>query len=115
MCSCPRQCFFLLVQPQDKIEQIIKSSLRSVRTIQLAGCIQILERVSMCRETKTKVITLANYKEHRQYYHLHSTVKRERFIAQVYFSNETVSQKTVSTVPIGRSEIQQGIGASFKF
>ena len=28
------------------------------------------------------------------YYHLHSTVKRERFFAQVYFSNETVSQTT---------------------
>ena len=31
------------------------------------------------------------------YYHLRSTVKRERFFAHVYFSNETVSQTTVST------------------
>ena len=34
------------------------------------------------------------------YYHLRSTVKRERFFAQVYFSNETVSQTTVSTCPM---------------
>ena len=34
------------------------------------------------------------------YYHLHSTVKRERFFAHVYFSNETVSQTTVSTGPM---------------
>ena len=32
------------------------------------------------------------------YYHLRSTVKRERFFANIYFSNETVSQTTVSTV-----------------
>lgn len=31
MCSCPRQFFFLLVQPQGKTEQVIKSLLRSVR------------------------------------------------------------------------------------
>ena len=34
------------------------------------------------------------------YYHLRSTVKRERFFAQFYLSNETVYQKTVSTGPI---------------
>ena len=34
------------------------------------------------------------------YYYLRSTVKRERFFAQVYFSNETVSQTTVSTGPM---------------
>ena len=34
------------------------------------------------------------------YYHLRSTVKRERFFAHVYFSNETVSQTTVSTGPM---------------
>ena len=34
------------------------------------------------------------------YYHLRSTVKRERFFAQIYFSNETVSQTTVSTGPM---------------
>ena len=31
------------------------------------------------------------------YYHLRSTVKRERFFAHVYFSNQTVSKTTVST------------------
>ena len=35
-----------------------------------------------------------------QYYHLRSTVKRERFFAHIYFSNETVSQTTVSTGPM---------------
>ena len=35
-----------------------------------------------------------------KYYHLRSTVKRERFFAHVYFSNETVSQTTVSTGPV---------------
>ena len=35
-----------------------------------------------------------------EYYHLRSTVKRERFSAHVYFSNETVSQTTVSTGPM---------------
>ena len=34
------------------------------------------------------------------YYHLRSTVKCERFFAHVYFSNETVSQTTVSTGPM---------------
>ena len=34
------------------------------------------------------------------YYHLRSTVKRERFFAYVYFSNVTVSQTTVSTGPM---------------
>ena len=34
------------------------------------------------------------------YYHLHSTVKRERFFAQVYFTNETVFQTTVLTGPM---------------
>ena len=34
------------------------------------------------------------------YYHLRSTVKRERFFTEVYFSNETVSQTTVSTGPM---------------
>ena len=34
------------------------------------------------------------------YYHLRSTVKRERFFAHVYFSNETVSQTTVSIGPM---------------
>ena len=34
------------------------------------------------------------------YHHLSSTVKREHFFAQVYFSNETVSQTTVSTGPM---------------
>ena len=34
------------------------------------------------------------------YYHLRSTVKREGFFVQVYFSNETVSQTTVSTGPM---------------
>ena len=34
------------------------------------------------------------------YYHLRSTVKRERFFAYVYFSNETVSQTTLSTGPM---------------
>ena len=34
------------------------------------------------------------------YYHLRSTVKRERFFAHVYFSNETVSQTTVTTGPM---------------
>ena len=33
-------------------------------------------------------------------HHLRSTVKRERFFAQVYFSNETVSRNTVSTGPM---------------
>ena len=37
---------------------------------------------------------------HSVYYHLCSTVKRERFFAHVYFSNETVSQTTVSTGPM---------------
>ena len=32
-----------------------------------------------------------------KYYHFRSTVKGERFFAYVYFSNETVSQTTVST------------------
>ena len=36
----------------------------------------------------------------KTYYHLRSTVKREHFFAEVYFSNETVSQTTVSTGPI---------------
>ena len=31
---------------------------------------------------------------------MRSTVKRERFSAHVYFSNETVSQTTVSTRPM---------------
>ena len=31
---------------------------------------------------------------------MRSTVKRERFFAHVYFSNETVSQTTVSTEPM---------------
>ena len=35
-----------------------------------------------------------------EYYHLRSTVKREHFFAHVYFSNETVSQTTVSTGPM---------------
>ena len=39
-------------------------------------------------------------RNHRYYYHLGSTVKRERFFAQVYCSNETVSQTTVSTGPM---------------
>ena len=34
------------------------------------------------------------------YYHLRSTVRRERFFAYVYFSNEIVSQTTVSTGPM---------------
>ena len=34
------------------------------------------------------------------YYHLRSTVKRGRFYAHVYFSNETDSQTTVSTGPM---------------
>ena len=34
-----------------------------------------------------------------EYYHLRSTVKRERFFARVYFSNETVSQTTGLTGP----------------
>ena len=34
------------------------------------------------------------------YYHLRSTVKCERFFAQVYFSNEIVYQTTVSTGPM---------------
>ena len=34
------------------------------------------------------------------YYHLCSTVKREGFFTHVYFSNETVSQTTVSTGPM---------------
>ena len=34
------------------------------------------------------------------YYHLRSTVKRGRFFAHVHFSNETVSQTTVSTGPM---------------
>jgi len=34
------------------------------------------------------------------YYHMRSTVKRERFFPHVYFSNETVSQTTVSTGPM---------------
>ena len=33
------------------------------------------------------------------YYHLRSTVKCECFFAHVYFSNETVSQTTVSIGP----------------
>ena len=36
----------------------------------------------------------------KRYYHLRSTMKREHFFAQVYFSNETVSQTTVSTGPM---------------
>ena len=36
----------------------------------------------------------------KRYYHLRSTIKRERFFAYVYFSNETVSQTTVSTGPM---------------
>ena len=34
------------------------------------------------------------------YYHLRSTVKCERFFAHVHFSNERVSQTTVSTGPM---------------
>ena len=34
------------------------------------------------------------------YYHLRSTVKREHFFVEVYFSNKTVSQTTVSTGPM---------------
>ena len=33
-------------------------------------------------------------------YHLRSTVKRERFLAHVYFSNETASQAIVSAGPM---------------
>ena len=39
-----------------------------------------------------------------EYYHLRSTVKHERFFAHVYFSNETVSQTTVSTGPMKMKE-----------
>ena len=34
------------------------------------------------------------------YYHLRSTMKRECFFVHVYFSNETVTQTTVSTGPM---------------
>ena len=34
------------------------------------------------------------------YYYLHSTLKCGRFFAHLYFSNETVSQTTVSTGPM---------------
>ena len=37
---------------------------------------------------------------HIQYYHLRSTVKRKHFFVHVYFLNDTVSQKTVSTGPM---------------
>ena len=35
-----------------------------------------------------------------QYYHLRSTVKRDRFSTYVYFSNVTVSPTTVYTEPM---------------
>ena len=38
--------------------------------------------------------------DYKKYFHLRSTVKCERFFAQVYFTNETVSQTTVSTGPM---------------
>ena len=34
------------------------------------------------------------------YYHLRSTVKRDRFFTHVHFSNETVSQTTLSSGPM---------------
>ena len=45
------------------------------------------------------ILSYENY-HFRCYYHLRSTVKREHFFAHVYFSNETVSQTTVSTGPM---------------
>ena len=42
-----------------------------------------------------------------RYYHLRSTVKCERFFAQVYFSNETVSHTTVSTEPMKMFRLEQ--------
>ena len=42
------------------------------------------------------------------YYHLRSTVKCERFFAQVYFSNETVSHATVSTGPMKMFRLEHG-------
>ena len=44
--------------------------------------------------------TIASIWNDNIYYHLRSTVKRERFFAHVHFSNETVSQTTVSTGPM---------------
>ena len=53
-----------------------------------------------CKRTYVGVI-LSNENYHfRCYYHLRSSVKRERFFAHVYFSNETVSQTTASTGPM---------------
>ena len=43
------------------------------------------------------ILNLVKSLNYHIYYHLLSTVKRERFFAHVYFSNKTVSQKTVWT------------------
>ena len=45
-------------------------------------------------------VTFNRNTEWTLYYHLRSTVKRDRFFVYVYFSNVTVSQTTVSTEPM---------------
>ena len=52
------------------------------------------------KQPKLTLVTFYDQLLQLFYYHLHSTVMRERFFAHVYFSNETVSQTTVSTGPM---------------
>ena len=57
----------------------------------------------VCTPSKPHATPMTSYfsiLQYGLYYHLRSTVKRERFFAHVHFSNETVSQTTVSTGPM---------------
>ena len=68
-----------------------------------SACLPFINMVYMenYRGVKLNEVTCRlNYRPMTSYYHLRSTVKRERFFAQFYFSNETVYQTTVSTGPI---------------
>ena len=44
-----------------------------------------------------------------KFYHLRSTVKRERFFMHVYFSNETVSQTTAECSLTGKVAVLIGL------
>ena len=58
-----------------------------------------LPKISILLQYGGKILALPCF-SNSIYYHLRSTVKREHFFAHVYFSNETVSQTTVSTGPM---------------
>ena len=92
-CSCPRGWFLSLqtCSPYRLFQDLLSNGARSKargRAREKEPPMVLVRFEYLCSDSESKLLIDQFNLTHVKYYHLHSTVKREHFVAHVYFSNK---------------------------